>query len=60
MARESATFTPHEKIRVFMESDIDDGMAIIRIKGQALVLDLTDQTDITIKYDTSVGAFVRA
>jgi len=60
MAHESAAFTPKETIRVFMEADVDDGMVIIRIKGQALVLDFTDQSDITIKYDTSVGAFVRA
>lgn len=60
MAHESAAFTPKETIRVFMEADVDDGMVISRIKGQALVLDFTDQSDITIKYDTSVGAFVRA
>ena len=60
MAHESATFTPHEKIRVFMEADIDDGMVISRIKGKTLELDFTDQTDITIKYDPAVGGFVKA
>jgi hypothetical protein len=59
LSNESATFTPHERIRIFMQSDIDDGMVISRIKSQSLDLDFTTQSDIAIKYDKAVGAFVK-
>jgi hypothetical protein len=59
MSNESATFKPHERIRIFMQADLDDGMVISRIKSQALELDFADKTEITIKYAPSVGGFVR-
>jgi len=58
MYNESATFTPHERIKIFMQSNLDDGMVISRIKSDSLSLDFTDKTDITVKYDSSCGRFV--
>ncbi|WP_346355301.1 hypothetical protein [Azotosporobacter soli] len=60
LSNESATFTPHERISIFMQSDLDDGMVISRIKSQALLLDFAKQADIVIKYDPAVGGFVKA
>ncbi len=60
MSNESATFTPHERISIFMQSDLDDGMVISRIKSQALQLDFAKQADIVIKYEPTVGGFVIA
>lgn len=60
LSNESATFTPHEKIRIFMQSNLDDGMVLTRIKSQALDLDFVKQANIIIKYDPSVGGFVKA
>ncbi|MBU2699095.1 hypothetical protein Ga0466249_000174 [Sporomusaceae bacterium BoRhaA] len=59
LQNESATFIPHEKIIIYMESDTDDGMVISHIKSQVLELDFTTDENMTIKYDSKVGKFVK-
>ncbi|WP_019555651.1 hypothetical protein [Propionispira raffinosivorans] len=59
MLNEAPIFIPNERIRVFMQADIDEGMVILSTKSQSLDLDFTTQSGITIKYDKSVGGFVQ-
>ena len=58
LPNQTASFTPHERISIFMESDIDNGVVISRVKGTSLDIDFTSKSEITIRYDKSVGGFV--
>jgi len=51
--------TPHDKVSIFIKSDLDDGMVIPLIDDQALQLDFGNQTEIIIKYDPSIGGFIK-
>ncbi|MBD7912205.1 MULTISPECIES: hypothetical protein [Clostridium] len=56
---QTVSFIPNEKICVFIESSFNDGTIITHIRSNVLNLDFTDDANVTIKYDKSIGGFVK-
>lgn len=60
LSNEDATFTPIEKIKVFLHAHFNNGVIITNITSKALEVDLTNSPKVTIKYDKASGKFVMA
>jgi hypothetical protein len=60
LSMQTSTFTPIEKIEVFLHSNFNNGVVISDITSKALELDFTNDQNITIRYDKTVGQFVIA
>ena len=50
---QNAFFTPIEKVKVYLQSQFNNGVIITYIPGNALEVDLTDNPSATIHYDGS-------
>jgi len=59
LTNQLASFTPNERISIFMKSNIDNGVIISRITSTELDIDFTGESEVTIKYDNSICGFVR-
>ena len=58
MSKEKATFTPIEKLTVFLQGQFNNGAIISDITSDALVVDMTSNPSVTIHYDSSQGKFI--
>lgn len=56
--QESAIFVPHERVKVFMQSDQDDDLISTKVKSVEIELDFSHTNEVVIKYDFSLGRFV--
>ncbi|MEM7351477.1 MAG: hypothetical protein AAF657_11765 [Acidobacteriota bacterium] len=54
---ETATFTPIEEVKVFLQSHYNNGVIITRVASRALPVDLTQNPDQTIHYNDKSGRF---
>jgi len=54
-----ASFTPNERIYIFMQSNIDNAVLISGVTSTELDIDFTGKSEVTIKYDNSIGGFVK-
>ncbi len=55
------TFTPYEKILLFLDSEINDGMVVTDIFSNELTLVFGgDISDLTAKYNATTGSFAKA
>lgn len=55
---EQAYFIPIEKIKVFLAARAENGKVISVAQSQALLLDFTEKSEITITYDRSTSKFI--
>ncbi|MEI8593212.1 hypothetical protein [Photobacterium sp. Hal280] len=60
LSRQNAIFTPVERLEVFLQGNFNNGVVISQVSSTALPLDFTNNSDITIRYDSSLGRFVIA
>jgi len=60
LAQQKASFTPIEKIKIFLKANFNNGMVISNITSKALILDFTETPNLSIRYDGSIGQFVTA
>ncbi len=58
LSKQNATFTPIEKIAVFLRANFNNGVVISEIASNALDIDLTQQSNVNIRYDKALGQFV--
>lgn len=54
---DNIAFTPVEKVRVFLQSDVQDAKVLSTIPSEHLCLDFTGTTEQTIRYDENVNRF---
>lgn len=56
-----ATFTPYEKIQLFLDSEINDGMVVTEVYSSTLVLTFGGEISVlTAKYNATTGSFAKA
>lgn len=51
-------FTPVERIRVFMQEDVEDSKVLTRVTSDPIVLDFTGKEACSIEYNTASNHFV--
>jgi hypothetical protein len=56
--QEQATFTPIEKVQIFVTSYENNGLVISEVTSQALTVDLTSQPTQSVYYDATANQFV--
>ncbi|NYZ12810.1 hypothetical protein HL658_09625 [Azospirillum sp. RWY-5-1] len=53
-----AIFQPHERICVFVESNVDNGAVVSTVSSNSTTIDLTTTTSQTATYNAATGTFV--
>ncbi|KDM90239.1 hypothetical protein [Photobacterium galatheae] len=60
LSKQNAIFTPVEKLEVYLQANFNNGVVISQVSSSALALDFTNNSNITIRYDATLGKFVIA
>lgn len=58
LTQETATFTPTEKLSIFLSAEFDNGAVVTDVESPALALDFTTETSQTVHYDGESGQFL--
>lgn len=60
LSQQNAQFTPIEKVKIFVQANLNNGVIISQITSPALTIDLTNNPNQKVRYDRKLGAFVPA